>query len=989
MDAKWQMHIVSHTHWDREWYAPFQQFRVRLVALVEELLRIVQADRQYKHFMLDGQTVILEDYLEIQPHRLPELKQLITDGRLLIGPWYTMPELSLVGSEAIVRNLLLGHRIAKRFGGVMRVGYLPDSFGQIAQMPQILRGFGIDAAVFWRGTDDEVDRSEFIWQSPDGSEVLGVCLPFGYSNGYNLPDDEQQLLARLSHIRNQLEPFATTPHLLVMNGGDHAVPQPELPRIIAKANGLLADVEVIHSTLPDYVAAVRREGGEAGWRRMQGEFRSGRHNFVLAGVLSTRMWLKQRDFACETTLEKWAEPFSALASLLLPAEASNGRHLSTAPSLLAVAWRYLLHNHAHDTVAGCGIDQLYHEARTRYDWSQQIAETVAGDSMAALAEHVDLSRLGGDGSAVFPVLAVFNGSGRPRSDFVHFKAQLPADEQHDFVLVDDEGNAIRYQIIGQHHTDILGSDFSRNDLRAVLSIIDSGDPADWPREKIEALEAMVGMMAGEHGQKMVISDVMVRPTAQPKTVAIEINTAQSGAHNYEAIRQGLHEVYVVLSRGDVEFFQLRVRQRDEIEVGFLATGVPAFGYRCYRLLPGQRAMHRASPTSGVHTVQNEFFSVQANPLDGTLTVIDKRTGAVFEGLNAFVDGGDAGDEYNYSPPPEDQLITVGARSAHPSSPPKITLLEDGSVRSLLSVEIVVDLPLRLRADRRARTPETVPCAIHTKIVLYKGVERIEIRTEVDNRSEDHRFRVHFPTRLKATHSYAEGHYAVVQRPVTLPPPGADWMEPATGTHPQKAFVDISDGEVGLLIANRGLPEFEALSSEQGTTLALTLLRSVGWLSRDDLSTRHGGAGPAIETPEAQCLGKSTFEYAIVPHAGGWQRAYQQAHDFASPLRAIVVLPKGGSLPTRFGLLSVEPDTVVVSAVKLAEEGGGTIVRIYNPSPESVGGAIRLGLPVKSAWQVNLNEEKLQKAEVVDDATIPFTIHPAEILSFKLDISATS
>ena len=161
------LHLISHTHWDREWYQTFQQFRLRLVHMVDNLLAIMLTEPGYRHFMLDGQTVVLEDYLEMRPEKRDELKELIGQGRILIGPWYVLPDEFLVSSEAIIRNLLQGKRICDEFGGRMMVGYIPDPFGHIGQMPQILNGFDIHNAALRRGLADE--PCEIWWQAPDGS----------------------------------------------------------------------------------------------------------------------------------------------------------------------------------------------------------------------------------------------------------------------------------------------------------------------------------------------------------------------------------------------------------------------------------------------------------------------------------------------------------------------------------------------------------------------------------------------------------------------------------------------------------------------------------------------------------------------------------------------------------------------------------------------------------------------------------------------------
>ena len=188
MSEKRNVVIVSHTHWDRAWYVTFQEFRARLVRLVDRLLKIMDEQPDYRVFMLDGQMAVLEDYLEVRPQRQPELVSLCEQGRLKIGPWYVLADEFLVSPESLIRNMILGQRMGEVYGGVSKIGYVPDGFGHIAQLPQILNGFGIDNAIFWRGLGEEGERlgTEFLWKAPDGSAVTTIWMPYGYHNISNL-----------------------------------------------------------------------------------------------------------------------------------------------------------------------------------------------------------------------------------------------------------------------------------------------------------------------------------------------------------------------------------------------------------------------------------------------------------------------------------------------------------------------------------------------------------------------------------------------------------------------------------------------------------------------------------------------------------------------------------------------------------------------------------------------------------------------------------
>ncbi len=847
--------IVSHTHWDREWYLPFQEFRIRLVQLMDKLLYILAHDVEYPHFTLDGQTILLEDYLAIRPERRKELERYVREHRILIGPWYVLADEFLVSPEALIRNLMVGHRRAREFGAVMEVGYTPDSFGHIGQLPQILRGFGIESAILQRGLGDE--NTELCWQAPDGSEVLLIYLRDGYYNAAHLPvSDHKRLLKKVKSLKQSLMPHASTEYLLLMNGVDHMEPQPELPKALERLKGELADDRIIHGTLPSYVRMVRQALADKPLPTIRGELRSPRRHHLLPGVLSSRIQLKQRNQACQNLLEKWAEPFAAFAQLVQPSA-------SKLNALVKRSWLCLLENHPHDSICGCSIDQVHREMMTRFDWSEQIAEAVTRESLEVVASNVATSSTSERDRRAIPVV-VFNPLGWPRTDVVELDAQLPQ-RMESFFIEDAEGVRAPHQVSAE-------------------------------------------------GQK---SNLI-----------------------------------------------------------FLAQDVPGHGYRTYFVKPSkERQAKRTRTESGI---ENERYRIQADRSDGTVTVVDAVTGTVLAGLNGFVDGGDRGDEYNYCAPADDLLVST------PIRPPDITVVETGPVRHTLEVGSSYSLPMCLTEDRTRRRDDTIEMPIISRITLCPHVQRIEIRTTLTNRARDHRLRVHFPIPWRVESSFAESAFDVVERPVALPSDTAAWAEQPAPTHPQAMFVDLSDGQRGLMMANRGLPEYEAFYEDKGTTLALTLLRCVGWLSRDDLSCRRGHAGPGLETPEAQCLETYSFDYALIPHAGDWRAAFREAHAFNAPLRGIVTDMHSGTLPLQNSFIRTGPSGLVVSAIKAPEEGEGLIVRLCNTEDHEVPAEVCLHKAVDRASLVNLNEEELRRLTVNNEGGVSLPVPGEGIVTVRLE-----
>jgi alpha-mannosidase len=283
--------------------------------------------------------------------------------------------------------------------------------------------------------------------------------------------------------------------------------------------------------------------------------------------------------------------------------------------------------------------------------------------------------------------------------------------------------------------------------------------------------------------------------------------------------------------------------------------------------------------------------------------------------------------------------------------------EAGPARWTLKVAQTYSLPARLSEDRKSRSKDRAECEIVSLVRLYPGVARIEIETTVDNRAEDHRLRAHFPAGLVTDHSSAEQHFGVVERPAQLPEHDETWYETPAGTHPQKTFTDLSDGEHGLMLANRGLPEYEVLTEADGTaTLALTLLRCVSWLSRDDLTTRKGHAGLGMYTPGAQMPGRWTFDYALIPHGGGWQTAFAEAHRFAREMRAVRVPGGTGEWPREKSLISLTAGAIVLSSLKLGEDDDSVTVRVYNIANEAEAANLKLRETYRGVHEVDLNEE---------------------------------
>lgn len=983
------LHVISHTHWDREWYLTFQQFRLKLVHLMDGLLDILDEDPDFKHFMLDGQTIVLDDYLHMRPEKEGILRQHIQAGRILIGPWHILPDLFLVSPEAHIRNLLEGARTTRKFGPSMPIGYLPDPFGHPGQLPQILKGFGLDAAALWRGLGDV--PAELWWQSPDGSRILLAYMRDSYSNGANLPAHDPELFARqIAMAGASLAAHSAVDDHLIMLGTDHMEPSPHTSAAIAYANSHLPETRVIQSTLPAYLQSITVRISDLGkpLPTIRGELRACDRSHLLPAVLSSRMWVKQRNHRTQTLLERWAEPFSVFAAHRIgeeptrmaggggaPEVAASTRLGNVAP-ILRQAWRLVMENHPHDSICGCSIDQVHAEMKPRFDQADQIGEEITLQALRALSRATDTRS-----KDAFSALVLFNPLGSRHQDVVDVELSVPEGVTA-FELVDENGAVLPHEFLSPSRVEVANLLLEKSALRETLGAVVGGRVAG---------AAIVHVTVSRRGAVVTI-DAALDDEGQPNLQ--EWRRAEADIGKYEA-DPGVAHFHVIAHTPRAS----RTR--------FVSPDIPALGW-C-TVWGRALAAPQARPAAVVHPllrpllplglslarsgvaarwlarmgagdearppyeIENEYFRVEASRTDGTLAVTDKRTGAVFAGLNRFVDGGDAGDEYNYSPPPEDAIYTARVVSVKSFCHRRIPFLEIG---------YVLRVPARLSADRNSRSGRLVSMPILSRVSLAPGVPRIDVQTELDNQAKDHRLRVHFPAPFAVSEADHDGHFEVVRRPVGVPERGESWIEAPRPEVPQRAFTDVSNGAIGLMLANRGLPEVEVRRADDNTRseIALTLLRCVGWLSRDDLPVRRGHAGPGVETPGAQLPGTWSYDYAIIPHEGGWRDACQQAYAFQSPLRAIDADIHPGGLPFQGSFISHSPDEFIISAVKETENGKGWLVRGYNTSSEP----IRLNLrPLRRfayASRISLAEEELAVLPVEDGGSIALSVGGHEIVT---------
>lgn len=440
--SKASFHVISHTHWDREWYLTFEQFRFRLVDLINGLLELLDRDPEFKVFHLDGQTIVLEDYYAIHPENKDRLERYIQEGRILVGPWYLQNDEYLTSGEATVRNLQVGIAMSRAIAREMKVGYLPDQFGNISQMPQILRGFGIGNAVFGRGYDNfkTYKEQEFLWEGADGSRVTAVFLPNWYNNAQRFPEEPRKARKTLEMIRAKIDERKQTNNYLLMNGVDHLEAQENLSGILAELRASLPEgEEILHTTLEEHIRRVEQELINPAVQ--VGEMRAGDDYHILAGTLSARVYLKQANARAQDLLEKWIEPLSVWVS-----QANLGDYPQ---AYLTYLWKELMKNHPHDSICGCSQDEVHEHMMDRFASVTEAGEELFKRQVALLAKQIDVSGLGEDDQ----LITVLNPAPEPMSGLVEAVIDfLEQDGVAAFRLEDATGKEVHYKLLHREKT---------------------------------------------------------------------------------------------------------------------------------------------------------------------------------------------------------------------------------------------------------------------------------------------------------------------------------------------------------------------------------------------------------------------------------------------------------------------------------------------------------------------------------------------------------
>jgi hypothetical protein len=898
------VYVVPHCHWDREWYQPHELFRWRLVQMIDELLDYMEQHPEYRCFNLDGQTIVIEDYLELRPEHEGRLRALLQSGRIVIGPWLVQPDEFLPSGESHIRSFQRGIRFADRLGGCLRVGHCADQFGHIAQMPQIMAGLGLTSACLWRGVPGSIPGWSFWWEAPDGTRLPALYLRNSYSSGWRLPEAPADLIERVQRQergRREGEPA------LLMNGTDHSRMEKHVPAALAAAAG--RGYEFRLATLAEYEQAQLAAGIDEVVHH--GELRSPDRSNVLVGVLSARMNIKQRDFQVSSLLERVAEPLELLSWL---------HHGPDGAPALRHAWRLLLENSPHDSICGCSVDQTHREMLPRYDRAEQLIRQVARESMAHLHRRLTVP----DGGAVLAfrtvpgAAAVLECDVPGEWDATHLR--LPGGETVPVALGPVQpGEVLQHDEVSPRgalrHLDFLRE--GRYDVHAIER--QSWQVADG-HLKVETRVGDGLAVLDEDGFRHEVKEA-----AEALAATAEVTVRRSATRRMVAVLPAANTV-----------------------------GVEVLAPACS---PDRNPYPSGAVEAAGRRIANEFYEVSMKK--GRLVVTDWQNGVTLENVSMFVDEGDRGDEYNADILPDAVL----------SGPPEDVICTSDAVSAEMFVVLHMRVPGELSKSRRRRKGGPWLLPILMSVRLWSGVPRVDFSVKLVNPARDHRLRALFPLPFATDTAWTENQFHVAERPLEPAPWNGESAEQPPTTFPQKTFAAMEGDGLGVAVFNRGLPEGEVVRSPDGRqAYALTLLRCVGWLSRNDLVSRRGGAGPMVTTPEAQMPGAHTFEYALTTYRGAWRGAGVQAmaHSFAHPPLAWHAGANSGGAGAALPLAVFPGEGVVPSAMHRSEADGRPVLRVYSSSPERLEAGLLVPAAGADAERTNLIEDRAVPLEASAD-----------------------
>ncbi len=927
-----KVHIVTYTHWDREFRWEFERTRMRLVDLFDHLFEIMDKEPDYRSFLCDGQLTLLTDYLEIRPEMKDTIKKYVAEGKLEIGPWFTLPDCAPIQGESVVRNLQYGIEKCKELGEPMKTGYNVFSFGQIGQLPQIYKDFDIDNAIFYKYMDPKKSKyHEFNWQSPDGSTILGSRLgpearwnfffaghipivydkdawdknwqynwgelgkvfhtanPDDYGWFYDILDPEtsyhpENLRKGMERALKTVEGTAAPDCVLMFEGTDFTEPHPLTPDIIkALQKEYEGEIEIVHSTLTDYVNELKEELKKVNdLDTVKGPMRDGPVGSIHTDVFSTHPEVMIENSHAENTVTRYAEPFSAIAWKYKLAGYPD--------TYLEKIWTLLFQSHAHDSMHGLGPKTLVDGEMSRLSQAGIIAKGLERKGLENITKEINTSKI----SDTEYFLAVHNPSSFVRSEVVEAYVDIPRDVILKYIIIEDaDGNPV----------------------------------------KVQEVERNSNVRAG---------------------------------------------IYHPRSR-NMPFYCTKVH------LYFEAKDIPAMGYKTFKLKWAEKNEYpyphedwdaprilSNNMLSGVNQAENEFIRVKVNP-DGTVNITDKETGKTYENLNYFMDLGDRGNMWMYDNIPCDRIITSMGKDAI------VATTVNGPLAVKFTVDLTMKLPKNYDFAAQKRSEELVDMPVHVEFTLKKGAKFLEVVTDIDNTAKDHYFKVCMPTGLNAEKTYAEGSFMVTEFPVR-PSVDGDVRGNELARHPFQLWCDLADDNNGFAVLTDATKDYEILEDSQDQTIAMGLVR--GTRLRIACDNRLWMEYPGDES--SQSLRKFTYRYAFMPHTGMWDKAglYNEALSFNVPLKVCEFGKQEGIFDLETSFVEIEGDNLVLSSITKAANDK-IQVRLYNPTEKEIKGKVNIGFDITKANSIRLDGQ-VKEALNVKNNSVEITVGKGKIYTIEVE-----
>lgn len=833
------IHYINHTHWDREWLRSSDTYRIRAVYMFDMLIEILEKNSEYKYFTYDGQTAVVEDYLQIRPENREKISKFVKEGRIFIGPWYTQPDLALVSGESLLRNLIIGSNIAENMGHCMECGWIPDAFGQIQSTPQIFKELGMKSLFVWRGFNYEyTDDSVFLWEAPNGDNILTIHFPLGYGYYRYLPTDKENAYKDIMGFVERVENRFTDGEILLMGGSDHTRPQESIAKTISELEDMVGkDGYTIKQSNPEIFSKEVKKKLEASNRKLEvfkGEAKSAALGRIHAGITSTRMDIKNEMKKYEAILPLVVEPMSIISSTI------GGKYDQ---SIANYYWKTIFKNQFHDSIYSSSPDSINETVKNRLLNLRHGLNELMWLNLRSLKDKLDFTAFKENEEAV----VLFNTLPYKREDLVLLNFIC---KDKEFTLKDENDNII-------------------------------------PFVKVEHMEKI--------------------------NTEIEHYNGTDNYHDAGEILEGTKFNVQVKIKGDI---------------------LPKMGYKVIKVCYGEKFEEEVCGTVKLideRTFENKFIKVKIND-NGTLNVLNKENNVSYENVHYFEEKGDDGDEYNFSPPVVDKVITTKELT------PSIELIENTSYEVKFKITFNIETPLECIEHKR--TEEMVNSTISTEVSLKDNSKRVDFRTTIDNKAKDHIVKAIFEDVECSKESLAQDHFGtIVRNNEILEQVGLKngATEEELPIYPMQRFVKLNNTKNTFAVLSKGPCEYMIYNNKE---IALTLFRSVGKLGKADLLIRPGrSSGYRLDAPSSQLLKELTFEYSLfIGESENIGQLFREANMLNVPVPSrqlnIFKREKHEERPWENSILEL-PENVELTAFKRAENKDGYVLRILNPGKEEL------------------------------------------------------